>query len=329
MEHGRKLLKFLRNCRKFLRDRWRYIDGILAIAFILGALWYIYDLLVGSRGLDVGYITRNYGLYLHAVLTNGYATTIAFLVGMAIGFSVGWLRTARTVPLAKFVVTIRAERRARSEDPAMREVDSMFLLFVSLLWYGTKYVVRRIGDGFVEIIRGTPLLVQILFASSFFVVFLPEYATEGLLIGIVALSINTGGYQAEIFRAGLQTVHSGQVEAARAMGFSRLGAMRHVVLPQALRLIIPPLTNEYIGLFKASTFLFVLGVQSEISYIAQHEGFAGDVFEIFAMVTAIFLAITVTLSFVVQAIERRFRVPGLGIEQVRKPRGVRTVAPSV
>ncbi len=316
------------NWRKFLRDRWRYIDAILALVVIVGSVWYIYDLLVGSRGLDVGYITRNYDLYLRAVLTNVYATTIAFLVGMAIGFSVGWLRTARTLPLAKFLASMRVERRARSEDPATTEVGSSLLLLVSLLWYGAKYIVRRIGDGFVEIIRGTPVLVQILFAATFFVVFLPQYATEGLLIGIVALAINTGGYQAEIFRAGLQTVHSGQIEAARAIGFSRLRAMRHVILPQALRLIIPPLTNEYIGLFKTSTFLFVLGVQSEISYTAQHEGFAGDVFEIFAMVTAIFLAITVTLSFVVQSLERRFRIPGLGIEQVRKPRGVKTVAPA-
>ncbi len=295
--------------RKFLRDRWRYIDAILALAVIVGSLLYIYDLLVGSRGLDVGYISRNYGLYLHVVVTNVYATTIAFLVGMAIGFFIGWLRTARTMPLA------------------ITEVGSGLLLFVSLLWYGTKYIVRRIGDGFVEIMRGTPVLVQILFAATFFVVFLPGYANEGLLIGIAALSINTGGYQAEIFRAGLQTVHSSQIEAARAIGFSRLRAMRHVILPQALRLIIPPLTNEYIGLFKTSTFLFVLGVQNEISYVAQHEGFAGDVFEIFAMVTAIFLAITVTLSFVVQSLERRFRIPGLGIEQVRKPRGVKIVAP--
>src|SRR3989441_4775768 len=246
---------------------------------------------------------------------------------MAIGFSVGWLRTARTVSLAKFAASMRIEKRDRREDPAQSEATRRLMVALSLLWYGTKYVIRRIGDGFVEVIRGTPLYVQILFASSFFIVFLPQYATEGLLIGIIALAINTGGYQAEIFRAGLQTVHSGQIEAARAMGFSRLRAMRYVVLPQALRLIIPPLTNEYIALFKASTFLFVLGVQSEISYIAQHQSFAGDVFEIFAMVTAIFLAITVTLSFVVQALERRLRIPGLGIEAVRKPRGVKIPAP--
>ena len=309
--------------RRFLRDRWRYFDAALALGVIIGFLAYIYDLLVGSRGLDVAYITRNYTLYLRAVFTNVYATTIAFVVGMAIGFSVGWLRTARTVSLAKFASSMRVEKRERQAAPSGSEGARRLLVVLSLVWYGAKYVVRRIGDGFVEIIRGTPLYVQILFASSFFIVFLPQYATEGILIGITALAINTGGYQAEIFRAGLQTVHSGQIEAARAIGFSRLKAMRYVILPQALRLIIPPLTNEYIGLFKASTFLFVLGVQDEISYIAQHEGFAGDVFEIFAIVTAIVLGITVTLSFIVQALERRFRIPGLGIEQVKLPRGVR------
>jgi len=309
--------------RKFLRARWRYFDAAIALAVIIGSLAYIYDLLVGSRGLDVAYITRNYTLYLHAVFTNVYVTTIAFVIGMAIGFSVGWLRTARTVSLAKFAASMRVEKRERQAAPSGSEGARRLLVVLSLVWYGTKYVVRRIGDGFVEIIRGTPVYVQILFASSFFIVFLPQYASEGIVIGIVALAINTGGYQAEIFRAGLQTVHSGQIEAARAIGFSRLKAMRHVILPQALRLIIPPLTNEYIGLFKTSTFLFVLGVQTEISYIAQHQGFAGDVFEIFAIVTAIFLGITVTLSFVVQALERRFRIPGLGIEQVKLPRGVR------
>src|SRR5437867_5909123 len=137
------------NWRKFVRDRWRYFDAALALAVIIGSLVYIYDLLVGSRGLDVTYISRNYPLYLHAVFTNVYVTTIAFLVGMAIGFSVGWLRTARTVALAKFAALMRVEKRERQEDPSQNEGTRRLLVVLSLLWYGTKYVVRRIGDGFV------------------------------------------------------------------------------------------------------------------------------------------------------------------------------------
>src|SRR5947199_8846375 len=97
------------NWRKFLRDRWRYFDAALALGVIIGSIAYIYDLLVGSRGLDVAYISRNYPLYLHAVFTNVYVTTIACLVGMAIGLSVGWLRTARTVALATFAAFRRLE----------------------------------------------------------------------------------------------------------------------------------------------------------------------------------------------------------------------------
>src|SRR5947208_16069996 len=105
------------NWRKFLRDRWRYFDAALALAVIIGSLVYIYDLLVGSRGLDVAYVSRNYSLYLHAVFTNVYATTIAFIVGMAIGFSVGSLPPASTVPRAKFEGPIPVEDRERQVNP--------------------------------------------------------------------------------------------------------------------------------------------------------------------------------------------------------------------
>src|SRR5207245_8949287 len=129
------------NWRKFLRDRWRYFDAALALAVIIGSLVYIYELLVGSRGLDVAYITRNYPLYLHAVFTNVYATTIAFVVGMALGFSVGWLRTARSLSVAKFAASMRVENRERQAAPAGSEVTRRLLVVLRLLWYGATYVV--------------------------------------------------------------------------------------------------------------------------------------------------------------------------------------------
>ena len=287
------------------RQRTRTFDTIAAVVLTIGIVGVLLEVLVGRYGLNWTYIASAWPTYLRGAWVTFYVTTVSYIVGMGIGFIIGWARAARV-----------SVRKPGAQGAAV---------------FGVKYTLRRMGDGYVAAIRGTPLFVQIVFVSSVLVIRFSSLDPNqlALIAGLVALTANTGGYQSEIFRAGIQTVHTGQVEAARAIGFSRWKAMRHVVLPQALRLVIPPLTNEYIGLFKASTFLFVLGVPSEISYIAQHEGFAGDVFEIFAMVTAIFLAITVTLSFVVQAIERRFRVPGLGIEQVRKPRGVRTVAPSV
>src|SRR5438034_10803163 len=128
------------NWRKFLRDRWRYFDAALALAVIIGSLVYIYDLLVGSRGLDVAYITRNYPLYLHAVFTNVYATTIAFVVGMALGFSVGSLRSARTVCVAKFRASMRFETRARKEATCSTGVTSRSLGLQSVLRHGGRSV---------------------------------------------------------------------------------------------------------------------------------------------------------------------------------------------
>src|SRR5437762_13087218 len=120
--------------RRYLREHWRYFDAALALVVIIGSIAYIYDLLVGSRGLDVAYISRKYPLYLHAVFTNVYATTIAFLVGMPIGFSVGWLRTARTVALAKFAASIRVEERERQENPSQNEGSRRLCVVLSLLW---------------------------------------------------------------------------------------------------------------------------------------------------------------------------------------------------
>ena len=300
--------------------RWRRLDTLLAAVIVLGVLAYMYELMVGSRGLDPVYIAANYGLYVTAVTVNLYMTTVAYAVGMTAGFFLGWLRTIRSVPIKKVVHDFRAFADTSSRSKFVLSGA----LGLTVAWAGLKYLVRRLGDAYVEIIRGTPLFVQILFAWSILVVNFPGLFTNPTSVafsaGLLALTANTAGYQAEIFRAGLQTVHSGQVEAARALGFSRLGAMRHIVLPQALRLIVPPLTNEYIGLFKASTLVFILGVQTEITFVANRNAFAGHIFEIFAIVTAIFLLITVVLAKVIQALESRFRIPGLGIQQTRAER---------
>jgi len=92
--------------------------------------------------------------------------------------------------------------------------------------------------------------------------------------------------------------------------------MRHVVLPQALRLVVPPLTNEYIGLFKASALLYFISV-FEVTFLSKQEAYKGHPFESFAMITGIFLLITVTIARLVQYAEVRYRIPGLGIEPAR------------
>lgn len=284
--------------------RWKVLDGIIAVVVSVGAVVLLAYVLLGQREFDGDYIIRSYPLFLEAAKLTLYATTLSYIIGMGIGFLIGWARSARTVPIGKIV---RDYRRLRPGAFPMGRAG----------FAGVKYLARRIADGYVEIIRGTPLFVQIVFAWSVLIVYFPRMDNLELTAGIVALTVNTGGYQGEIFRAGLRTVHSGQVEAGRALGLSRWRAMRHVVLPQALRLVIPPLTNEYIGLLKASSLLTVIGIE-ELTRVGREQAFlSARIFEGFALVTGIYLLMTVPVSKVIEYVEKRYRTPGLGIQQAR------------
>jgi polar amino acid transport system permease protein len=130
-------------------------------------------------------------------------------------------------------------------------------------------IYNGVSGFYVSFIRGTPLLVQIFFIY----LALPQLAQyapgplQGLFIlgtvtsGVLALGINYGAYMAEIFRAGIQSVGHGQVEAAQALGMTRTQTMRRIVLPQAIRVIIPPTGNEFIAMIKDSSLLSVVGTQ--------------------------------------------------------------------
>lgn len=300
------------------RRSWQVIDILVALGITAGAVAYLTDTLALRWGLSETYIATAYPGYFKAAWISVYTTTVSYFLGMAIGFVFGWARSVRTPPLVKVVASRRSEAASAADGGLPRR-----LFLGTLLFFGLKYYMRRAADAYVAIIRGTPLLVQIIFVWSAAIVYYPRMdpILVGLLSGIVALTANTGAYQSEIFRAGIQTVHSGQLEAARAIGLSRLGAMRHVVLPQAVRLVIPPLTNEYIGLFKASSVLAIVGSVAELTTYGRREAFnTFHIFEAFALVAGIYFLVTVPLSKIIERVERRYRVPGLGIAAPRSAR---------
>ncbi len=308
------------NSQKPRRVQLRILDIFLAAAITVGLIVYFSNLLALRYGLSMTYIGTSYPGYLQAAWISVYVTTIAYAVGMGIGFLLGWVRSTRAQPLTKVLAARRRDAVAATPTNGGR---SEHLFMGAVLWYGFKYSARRAADAYVAIIRGTPLLVQIIFIWSAFLVYTPR--TDPFLLalsaGILALTVNTGGYQSEIFRAGIHTVHSGQIEAARAIGLSRLGAMRYVVLPQAIRLVIPPLTNEYIGLLKASSLLISIGSINELTTWGRFQAFhTAHVFEAFALVSGIYLIITVPASKLIDWVERRYRVPGLGIQAIRTAR---------
>lgn len=123
---------------------------------------------------------------------------------------------------------------------------------------------------YISLIRGTPLLLQIIF----FFLALPQLGIRltGLWAGVLALGLNYGAYNTEIMRAGIQSVDNGQREAAQAMGMTQYQIMMRIVLPQALRLVIPPMGNQFIAMLKDTSLISVTGFVWEILWRAQRVG---------------------------------------------------------
>jgi polar amino acid transport system permease protein len=175
-----------------------------------------------------------------------------------------------------------------------------------LQWAATAYV---------EIIRGTPLLVQIaivFYGLPMMGIRLPSLRLgsvdfERLFSGILALSLNSTAYVCEIIRSGIQSIDKGQMEAARAIGFSAPAAMRLVVLPQAVRNILPALANEFVTLIKESSQVSIIGM-AELMYAA--DTIRSNSFrpmEPLIIAAAIYFTMTFTLSRLLAFAEKRMR----------------------
>ena len=131
-------------------------------------------------------------------------------------------------------------------------------------------LVYALATFYISLIRGTPLLLQIIF----FYLGLPQLGIRlsGMTAGILALGINYGAYMTEIFRAGIQSVGAGQREAALAIGMNQRQLMQRIVLPQAIRLVIPPIGNQFIAMLKDTALVSVTGFVWEILWRAQKQG---------------------------------------------------------
>ncbi|MCS7464676.1 amino acid ABC transporter permease [Paenibacillus doosanensis] len=174
---------------------------------------------------------------------------------------------------------------------------------------------KMIATAYIEFIRGTPLLVQLFlfyYGLPQLGIEFPEVPALGtafpeFLAGVVALSVNSAAYVAETFRAGIQAIDKGQMEAARSLGMPHSMAMRHIILPQAIRNVLPALGNEFIVIIKESSIVSVIGI-SELMYNADTvRGNSFRAFEPLIIVAIIYFVITFTLSKVLGIAERRMR----------------------
>lgn len=191
------------------------------------------------------------------------------------------------------------------------------LLFASIvgLAFGMLSVLKNkicniIAQIFVDVIRGVPMIVL-----AFFVYFGIPYAFKNILdikftftaleAGIICLSLNCGAYMAEIIRAGIQAVDVGQMEAARSLGLPYWKSMRRVVLPQAIRTMIPSIINQFIITLKDTSILSVIGFPELVNTAKSVISITHDSFKVWIVVGVMYLVVITILSKLAKILERR------------------------
>ena len=195
------------------------------------------------------------------------------------------------------------------------EKDGVFLR-------GIAWLLRTLSLIYVTLFRGTPLFVQIFIWHFVWSVALVNPADGWILsgdaaaevrrnygplvAGVLALTVNAGAYITEIFRAGIQSIDRGQMEAARSLGLTYAQAMRYVILPQALRRMLPPLANEFITLMKDSSLLSAISV-AELAYVQSTISGRYSIYEApLYTVALIYLILSMGLSWIFARLEKKY-----------------------
>jgi len=188
-------------------------------------------------------------------------------------------------------------------------VASIFALFIGviagMMKISRNFTVSTLAAIYVEIIRGTPLLVQLFIAYFFFGT---VFNLDRVVAGIGALALFAGAYVAEIVRAGIVAIPRGQMEAARSLGMSLPQAMRDIILPQAFKRILPPLSGQFISLIKDSSLVSVIAITDLTKSGREIITSTFATFEIWLVVAAMYLIVTSVLSQFVFYLERRLAV---------------------
>ncbi len=175
-------------------------------------------------------------------------------------------------------------------------------LFMGLCRLSRNATLRDLSTVYVELVRGTPLLVQI-FIFYFFIGTVLNLSRE--FAGVAALALFTGAYVAEIVRAGVQSIAKGQSEAARSLGLSAPQSMRHVILPQAFKRVLPPLAGQFISLVKDTSLVSVIAITELTKSGREAITTSFSTFEIWFCVAALYLLINLPLSQIANQLERR------------------------
>lgn len=240
-------------------------------------------------GFRFDVLTEYWPLFLEGIGMTLQLTVACVLCGVVLGMLLGMARTAEA-----------------RHNP-----------YKSLLHYGVRWPVTV----WVSFFRGTPLFVQI-FLMHFAVLPIFIHPVDGILIdgalarelrsnygalmaGFVAISLNAGAYMSEVFRAGIQSLDKGQSEAARCVGMSYWQCMRHIILPQAFRRMLPALGNNAIAILKDSSLVSAIGL-TELAYAARTvAGASARYWEPYLTISVIYWVMTLGLAYLIGVLEKR------------------------
>ncbi|MGE5398043.1 MAG: amino acid ABC transporter permease [Chitinophagales bacterium] len=167
--------------------------------------------------------------------------------------------------------------------------------------------ISGLSVAYIEFFRGTPLLVQVFLIYFGVLPLIFGHSVNEFLAAVIACSINSGAYIAEIVRGGIQSIDRGQLEAAKSLGMSYRQAMRHIILPQAFKVMIPPLINEFIAMLKDTSLVSVIAVEEltrkgQLAIAINYEPFI-----MWSMVAVLYLVMTLAISRLGIAVERRLK----------------------
>ena len=200
-------------------------------------------------------------------------------------------------------------------------VSFILMLFVGMLGglgrISTNKFIHLVTTLYVELVRGIPLLVQLIWWYFAFPVIIKQigvwthigllenYQANAIVLAIFGFVFCYGAYMSEIFRAGIQSIPKGQMEAARSLGMSYFQSMRHVVLPQAIRVILPPVGNEFIALLKDSSLVSAVALADLTRRGREFMAANFDPLQVWTMIALLYLVMTLFSARIVNYIERR------------------------
>ena len=171
-------------------------------------------------------------------------------------------------------------------------------------------ILYAVSTLYVEVMRGIPLLVIILYMGYVITPMIRDATggridLQGVPAAVLGIAICYGAYLAEVYRSGIQSIERGQMEAARSLGMSYIQAMRHVILPQAIRRILPPLGNDFIAMLKDSSLIAVIALPDLLQMGRLYVSRTFRAFEGYNTVALLYLVLTLLLSLLVRTVERR------------------------